>query len=64
MDNNSNSDTPSSLDMDIRPPYSMDVRSEGVPSDIIATGLAAAIVFAGIGLSIAISKTREWLEDF
>lgn len=62
MDNNKNSHTPSSLDMDVRPPYAMQVRSEGAPSDIITTGLATAIVFGGIGLGIAASKAREWIE--
>lgn len=59
---NKYSETPSLLDMDIRPPYSIDVRSEGAPSDIIATGLATAIVFGGIGLGIAASKARGWIE--
>jgi hypothetical protein len=62
MDNNNNFDTQSFLDMDIRPPYSMDVRTEGSSSDIIATGIATAIILGGIGLSMAISKSREWLE--
>jgi hypothetical protein len=45
--------------MDVCPPYDIQVRSAGYPSDVIATGLATAIVFGGIGIGRAISRSKN-----
>ena len=57
MQNNNNSKTPSTLDMDVRPPYALQVRSQGYPSDIIGMSLATAIVATGIGVAVAIGSS-------
>lgn len=50
--------TDNNLQMQIYPDTSMDVRASGDSGEVIASGIAIAIVCCGAGLGWALSKTR------